>query len=356
MTTAWLEQGLAHYAEGRWDEAGAALARALMEQPGNADAWYRLGNVREEQKRDTEAVECFRRAATLDPRHGKARNNLGGAYQRQGRHADAFAAYSQALESDPSLMEPYLNLGRLSESRGELDKAAGYLRAGLAQHPGHPMLVHLLTALSGQPTPRAPRDHIVAYFDGFAPEFDAQLARLAYRVPEAMANLVSTMLLSGERVLDLGCGTGLMGAALAGSGVVLDGIDLSPGMLKRAGERGIYSKLALADANEALAKAPERSYRAVLATDVFIYIGELTSIFRGVARVLGPDGLFGFSIETLEAGSFQLRSGGRYAHSLAYLRSLGVEAGFRERVAQPLELRREGGLPVQGVLVLLERL
>lgn len=356
MTIGWLEQGLARYAEGKWDEAGAALARALVEQPDNADAWYRLGNVREEQKRDSEAVECFRRTVMLDAGHAKARNNLGAAYQRQGRQEDAFTAYTGALESDPALMEPYLNLGRLCETRGELERAASYLRAGLAQHPGHPMLVHLLAAVSGQHAPQAPRDHIIAYFDGFAPQFDAHLARLAYRAPEAMAKLTRPLLASGERVLDLGCGTGLMGAALAGSGVVLEGVDLSPGMLKRARERAIYSRLCLADASEALEQAPEGNYRAVLATDVFIYIGELAGIFRGVARVLGAGGLFGFSIEVLETGTFRLRSGGRYAHSLEHVRALGAASGFRQRVAQPLELRRESGVPVPGALLLLERL
>ncbi len=353
----WLEKGLAHYANCSWDEAGEALEHSVIEQPGNADAWYKLGNVRTEQRRDSDALECFSRVLALDPSHAKARNNLGAADQRLGRYEEALAAYKQALESDPALLEPYLNLGRLSESQGALHEAAAYLKAGLEQHPGHPMLVHLLAAASGQQSPRAPRDHVVAYFDDFAARFDEYLVgNLGYQVPGALAKILRPHLAPGAQVLDLGCGTGLMGTALAGSEVQLTGVDLSPGMLSRARELGIYAQLQLGDIEEVLARLPAPGYRAVVATDVFIYIGDLQGVFRGVARTLEPHGLFGFSVEPSQGADYELRSTGRYAHSAEYLRRLCAEAGFREIALEPTVLRRDKGEPLQGLLVLLERL
>lgn len=353
----WLEKGLAHYAHCNWDQAGEALEHSVIEQPDNADAWYKLGNVRTEQRRDPDALECFSRALALDPSHAKARNNFGAADQRLGRCEEAFTAYKQALESDPTLLEPYLNLGRLSETQGALHEAAAYLKAGLERHPGHPMLVHLLAAASGQHSPRAPRDHIVAYFDDFAARFDAHLVgNLGYQVPVALAEILRAHLAPGARVLDLGCGTGLMAAALAGSELQLTGVDLSSGMLNRARERGIYAELVLGDVEDVLDRLPAASYRAVIATDVFIYIGELHDVFRAVARALEPHGLFGFSVEALQGASYALRSSGRYAHPVEYLRRLCAEAGFREIAVEPTVLRRDKGEPVEGLLVLLERL
>ena len=47
-----------------------------------------------------------------------------------------------------------------------------------------------------------------------------------------------------SKVLDAGCGTGLVGVALRGAGYTeLHGIDISPEMIERARERGIYRSL-----------------------------------------------------------------------------------------------------------------
>jgi predicted TPR repeat methyltransferase len=353
-----LTESLALYDACRWEEAGAVLVALLAEQPGNVTAWYRLGNVRGEQGRDKEAIDCFARAVALDPAHAKSWNNLGTANQRLGHGDEALSAYRTALDRDPELFEPYLNLGRLYGDRGDLAAAAGYLSAGLDHHPAHPMLVHLLAAARGRNTERAPRDHIVAYFDDFADKFDHTLVNtLEYRIPAALAELLHPLLRAPARVLDLGCGTGLMGAAIAKPGLDIVGVDLSPRMLELAQARRIYSKLILAEASEALAQSGAGAFRAVLAADVFIYIGELEEIFRGVARALEPQGLFAFSVEALpEGGGYRLQPSGRYAHSLDYLRRLAAGSGLRVRETRAVEIRREAGGFAGGHLLLLERL
>jgi len=349
-----LAESLALYDDSRWEEAGAVLVTLLAKQPGNVAAWYRLGNVRAEQVRDHEAIECFKRAVALDPAHAKSWNNLGTANQRVGRNDEALAAYKTALERNPELFEPYLNLGRLCGDRGDLVAAARYLSAGLERHPAHPMLVHLLAAAKGDNRARTPPDHVVAYFNDFAPDFDRQVVeKLGYRVPQALAELVRPALGGKARVLDLGCGTGLMGAAMAGPGIELIGVDLSPRMLELAEKRGVYTELIWSEASEALARAAAGSYRAVLAADVFIYIGDLAELFQGVARVLQPGGLFGFSVQAISEGSYRLQPSGRYSHNLAYLRGLAAAAGLRELAMRSISIRHETSA---GHLLLLERL
>ncbi|MBC8451876.1 MAG: class I SAM-dependent methyltransferase, partial [Rhodospirillaceae bacterium] len=50
------------------------------------------------------------------------------------------------------------------------------------------------------------------------------------------------------RILDLGCGTGLVGKALAAHGFhQLDGVDISPAMLAEARRKGIYGDLLIGD-------------------------------------------------------------------------------------------------------------
>lgn len=345
MAQDWLREGFALYDLRKWDAAGEALERGLAQEPGNARGWYRLGNVREEQGRDGEAVPCFERALALDPSHAKSWNNLGGSQQRLGRIERAIAAYREAMRRDPALIEPCLNLGRLHENRGDLAGAAACLRAALAHHPQNGTLVHLLAAIEGRNTPRAPCEYVASLFDGIAGQFERHLVDdLEYRVPEALAAIARPFLegtLPAAQVLDLGCGTGLVGAALAATGARITGVDLSPRMLELAAKRNVYERLVQADVLEALAQAEAASVRAVLAADVFIYIGALEEVFRGAARALSPGGIFAFSVEAQDRGSYRLQPTGRYAHALGYLRGLAAAEGLTERHASEIGIRRE---------------
>ncbi len=351
-----MREALAHYDAERWEAAIAAFQRELAERPSNAEAWYKLGNIRTEQGADEQARASFQRAIELDPSHARAWNNVGAAHQRLGREEEALAAYRKALELDPALAQPYLNLGRLHQSRGELDRAAAYFREGLARNPGDPMLTHLLAAVARENPERAPAEHVVAYFDDFARHFDAHLGALGYRVPELLAQALLPRLRAGDRVLDLGCGTGLVGQALSGHGLELAGVDLSPGMLAQARERGVYAELLVADIEQALRSTANAAYRAVLAADVFIYLGDLSKIFPETARALAPGGFFAFSIEETSDADYRLLPNGRFAHSLPYLRRLAASCGLRELAATAIAVRRESTGVAAGRLLLLERL
>src|SRR5207248_233908 len=75
-------------------------------------------------------------------------------------------------------------------------------------------------------------------------------------------------------VLDLGCGTGLCGALLRRWARTLVGVDLSPGMLEKARERGCYDRLEQGDLVAVMRTMPARSFDLIVATDVLIYIGD----------------------------------------------------------------------------------
>lgn len=329
----------------------------MIGNPQDAPGWYRLGNEREDQGRDAEALECFERAVAMDPKHAKAWNNLGAASQRLGDLPRAEGAYRTALAQEPSLLQPNLNLGRLHEGRGENAEAATCYSAALAHHPRDEMLAHLLAAVSGRNTERAPRQFVQALFDEQAPRFEEHLVKdLEYRIPGLLAGMVRPALARRPvRVLDLGCGTGLVGAALAGNGIELSGVDLSAGMLQQAAKRGIYAQLEQSDVQDALAACAEASLAAVVAADVFIYIGELREIFAATSRSLAAEGVFAFSIEALDSGSYRLQPSGRYAHALDYVRALAEECGMTvERVADA-RIRRQGDGYATGSVVLMRK-
>jgi predicted TPR repeat methyltransferase len=109
-------------------------------------------------------------------------------------------------------------------------------------------------------------------YDEWAATYDDELTGEAqgYVGPELAARaVVEAAGVEGE-ILDAGCGTGLVGVALADAGArQVDGVDLSPGMLARAKATGAYRRLAPADLSRPL-PSPADAY------DVVVCVGTLT--------------------------------------------------------------------------------
>jgi predicted TPR repeat methyltransferase len=216
--------------------------------------------------------------------------------------------------------------------------------------------------VGGEAPARSPPAYVRGLFDPYAEDFDTHLlGELHYRGHEAVVQ-AATRAGHGRRwqhVLDLGCGTGLCGRALRSSAARIDGVDLSPTMVDAARRSGAYAELTQGDVADHLHRTPLR-HDLVLSADVFIYIGDLDAVFAGVRRVLLPQGLFVFSVETLAddaaAGTppgYVLRPSLRYAHRQDDLRRLAAAHGMAVVDWQPFVVREEQRQPVGGAVVTL---
>ena len=125
--------------------------------------------------------------------------------------------------------------------------------------------------------------------------------------------------------LDLGCGTGLMGARVRERVGRLEGVDLAPAMIEKARERGVYDALEVVDAVERLART-RGAFDLILAADTLPYLGDLAPAFAACRGALAPDGLFVFTAETIDGDGFRLLDGLRFAHAASY-----VESGLARR-------------------------
>ena len=348
------DDGFAHLEAGRLREAEAALLAARELDPADPLVHFRLALVYVDTGRPAEAVAALDASLRLDPDNARAHNNRGSALQLVGRAADAERAFRRALELDPDLVQPYTNLGYLLERQGRPQDAVALYGQAIARGVDPPLFAHHVAAASGRTTARAPEQWVRATFDNFAPTFDTRLRALGYDAPRRLAALLAGRLGSGADILDLGCGTGLCGAALAARKRRLTGVDLSERMLVQARQRGVYDELHAAEIESWLRGADAGAYDVVVAADVFIYIGALEGVFREVARVLRAGGWFAFSTEECAAGDYALQPSGRYAQSLAYVGRLAGES-FAVAVAEPAVIRTEAGTPLAGRLVLLQR-
>ena len=123
-------------------------------------------------------------------------------------------------------------------------------------------------------------------------------------------------------------------------------------MLDTARRRQIFDYLFHSELT-AFLQTRSKSFDLVVATDVFIYIGDLALVFAGVREALRDGGWFGFSIETSDTDDFVLRPTRRYAHSVAYLQKLASDHRFVMTSIEPGVIRQEQGLDVNGYHALM---
>jgi len=93
----------------------------------------------------------------------------------------------------------------------------------------------------------------------------------------------------GERILDLGCGTGSLTAEIAASGAEVVGVDRSPEMILEAGKK--FPELRF-DVCDARALPFSREFDAVFSNAALHWIPEAEGVVEGVARALRPGGRF----------------------------------------------------------------
>jgi predicted TPR repeat methyltransferase len=351
--------GVTLFRLGHIRDALPLLHEATAGEPQFGDAWAALGLAHEAQGDWAEAVAALGEALAIVPPSPALWLSLGRSQARLGRHADALQALDRALALDATLADAWSLRGSLQRELKQFDAAARSFERAIAQGADPELHAYYLASVrrdGAAPPAHAPRQYVQALFDDYAADFQGHLVQqLGYRGHE---RLLEPLLASGRRfrhVLDLGCGTGLCGSLLQPVSDTIDGVDLSGAMLEQAKKLGVYRELVQADIGEYLASATQRA-DLVVAADVLIYVGDPSAVFRDVARLLEPDGLFGFTVELPTNGEdLQLLPSLRYAHSQALVRRLAATCGLAVDDLRAAPIRHEQGQPVPGLAVTLRQ-
>jgi predicted TPR repeat methyltransferase len=136
-----------------------------------------------------------------------------------------------------------------------------------------------------------PRE-VAARYDAWARSYDDDLTSWSYRAPTVVAETVLTRSPAVGSVLDVGCGTGLVGRALRAGGFAgrLHGLDISQESLDIAEQGGAYDALEQADLQQPLPVETD-SVDAVACVGVMTYLPDVEAVWREFARVARPGGL-----------------------------------------------------------------
>ncbi|KAB7764177.1 tetratricopeptide repeat protein [Xanthomonas maliensis] len=385
-------QGVLLHQRGDSGAAVAAIGRALELAPAQPEACNNLGNVHRECGRLAEAEQCYRRALALAPGHADALANLAAVLAAQQHTEEAFVTYVALLQRHPQSALAHHRLGLFLRDNaqhidhlhqavaclrqacaldashlparealattlyllGEQTQAQAVYRDWLAHDPNNAVAAHMLAACGGSSAPARADDRYVQHlFDGFADSFDEQLlCHLDYCAPQRLADALATCLPPAAArldILDAGCGTGLCAPLLRPHARQLLGVDLSPGMIAKAQQRGGYDRLDVAELTAYL-QAQAACWDVIASADTLVYFGDLHAVLAAAATALRPGGVLGFTVEALDLAeaTVQLDASGRYRHSRAHVLTALDAAGLQPIALTRQVLRSERGQPVDG--------
>jgi predicted TPR repeat methyltransferase len=272
-----------------------------------------------------------------------------------GEHAAAADLIEQALELVPDWPEGWSGLAAAREAAGDRTGAvAAYARAAACDPTDRLGATLHLARLGAAAAPAAPP---VAYvrdlFDAYAGDFEHALVdRLGYGAPALLAAAIERAAPGRQfhRALDLGCGTGLMAAAIRTRVERIEGVDLAPAMVRRARAKGLYAEVRLGEIVADLTGGGAR-YDLVVAADVFCYLGDLAPVLTAARRRMETGGLIAFSVERGDGDAVSLGDGLRYRHGADGLAAVLAATGWRDARFTAGAIRRDRGAPVAGLYI-----
>jgi predicted TPR repeat methyltransferase len=356
-------RGIEAFQAGRAEIAAALIAQAIAADGAKPDLHYNLAIVLKAQGRLPEAAASYERAIALKPDYADAHNNLGNIWNELGERGKARASFERALQARPGNADTHYNLGVLCSQAGEYAAAAHHFRESLAHDPGDSRGIAILLAQMGKGDlpERSSMAQMQKIYDVRARFWDQESTYFGHAlVAEALRDHAGATKLD---ILDIGCGTGLVGELVRLLARRLDGVDLSAAMLEKAHAKDIYDSLEQTDLLSFLTTHSGR-YDAIVAAATLIHFGNLEPLFRAAAQCLRKQGLFVFTLfpnDADQAGfavaaSDRLAQSGCFRHGAGYVERLAADNGFAVAALNTvLHEHDQDGKPVPGLLVVLRR-
>lgn len=324
-------------------EAEKYYRKALENDNKNLRAHANYANMLCQNKRTLEALEEYRYAVIISPQSPELSYNLALILKSLEEYEQALDLMFHAFYLDTSRTEWSLNIAETLVMFNEKapEKAKKICENWYEKMPDNLVVKHLWAVLNHK-TDENESEYNRLLFDNFAETYEKTLQNINYRVVDKITELYAPF---KEKILDLGCGTGLLGIKIKNTDNRIFGVDISPKMLNIAAEKKVYTELINQDILKYLQNT-RPVFDCVVAADVFCYFGDLSEIIKAVY----PTRLI-FSVEKNESEEdFILQANGRYRHNPEYIRQILQKAGYKNIKADSEILRQENGKDVSGVI------
>jgi predicted TPR repeat methyltransferase len=344
----------AHESLGELPEALMACETAVANDPSLLECVELAAAIGRRIGDTSVAQRILVRLHELSPDDARVWLGLGRLLSRS-NPKEAIEWFNRVLQRDANSVDALVSLAALHQDSGERELAKGAIERALAIDPNSEIARYQAARIRGDGSQQIPQALVRVLFDDYAERFDESLVgQLNYRLPELIASRIRELYpLLKLNILDLGCGTGLLGHVLGSINGYFIGVDLSEKMLQQAAKRGVYQRLHMVDIVEALAATDASEYEVIVAADVVVYLAQLDRFTAESLRVLRPGGNLIFSCELAEASEPEvvLRDTQRYAHRIDSVRALCERVGFAAVTIEEMVVRMNKGQPVKSFLV-----
>ncbi len=340
---------------GEAEEAMTLAEQATIQAPGDPVLLISAASIAQGLHLYPRALQWLRQAEKIRPDDLTIRYKIGLTLAYGGESASAIDIFTDLIQQLPGNAALLSERMRAFLSLKQNAQAIGDGEALLALEPDNEVFQFFLDLARGLTPKTQPGAFIAGLFDSFASQFDRQwVIQWHYQLPRDVAQMIQKWHPDSQGdVLDLGCGTGLLGVCLGSLEGVLVGVDLSGAMLEQAARHQVYSRLHHVNLLDALQATPAELYHVITALDVFIHVGDLEAVIPNAHRILLPNGRFVFSCElhSDDQADYTLHDTYRYTHRQDYVQRLLQAAGFKDIAVEDRVLRLQADQPVKGFLV-----
>jgi predicted TPR repeat methyltransferase len=350
-----LELSLLLARQNQFQEAVATAEKVAALEPKNLQVLAGVVDIAHRAGHTEMAVRHLRRGLELVPGDVTLRRLLARDLSEQGQHDDSLALWDALVQENPDDAQSLVGRVNACIAAGKPADARDNTTALLNQAPEDAVYQYYAQLANGETPAQQPAELTRPMFDGMAEFYDLHMVRkLKYQLPKQVGDKILARHPDRKiNVLDLGCGTGLLGVCLGRLDGALVGVDPSTKMIALAARHNVYDRFHTVNLHDALRETPAELYEVIAALDVFIYAGDATQAIPNAHRVLTPGGTMIFSFETApeDGDDLVLLASGRYAHKRSHVEAQCQSAGFASVEVESTVLREENQEPVHGFVV-----
>jgi predicted TPR repeat methyltransferase len=340
-------------------EKAKLIYKKLIEKNQNfAIAYHALGLIYKQNKDYEKALEHFKKAIKINREFYICYYDMAITYEKLHKHELWFFYLQKTIKINPDFYDALFSIAQYYRKTKNEKKLEEYLLKTLEKLPEHPGANHLLASLHEETSSTYSLEYARDLFDRYADHFEEHLVNtLKYKVPSIIKDKLQSLNSPRDsKILDLGCGTGLLGKTIVDRYPNLVGVDISSKMIEETRKKEIYTNLHVNDIDNFLLKNIQE-FDLIIAPDVFIYIADLETIFSNIKKSLSINGYFIFTIEPLLAintEKYQLEKNGRVSHAIEYVKSLCENIGFDIIENEEIILREENKIGQKGAIFILK--
>ena len=126
-------------------------------------------------------------------------------------------------------------------------------------------------------------------YDDWARGYEDDIVQWGYVAPVVAVELLAKHAPKHAQIIDVGCGTGLVGVALNAAGFHdVVGVDASPASLDIAAKTGCYRALTEIDLTALPTDLPEEHFGGLICVGVMTYLPDVEATCREFARLAEP--------------------------------------------------------------------